>query len=1217
MVIKKILSRSLKTGGACLSLAVVYDWSLEKQEKNNIKYKKQIIQKFSIGNCNQLNNKYHELNIKNLVFQGGGPKGITYVGALKCLEEKLGKNFAKIERVAGTSAGAITAVLLGVGYAPEEIKYLLNKTPFKKFIVDGDQEKNTDDLVVELVGALTAKSTLRKSRKAIESIMLRPFSFYYLLKKICIKKGACTGEVFRNWLEDAISSQVAKIEGGRKEDFQYLTFGQLKKLRKNNPQLYKEIYIVGAMFDSNNSLDKPNIYSTENSSMENYIISDAVRVSMSIPFLFMPHNIHYLNSRGERKEVEDVTNVSGGIDGGVLKNYPIDIFDYNKYLSEPFLDKLPSEKLLNLETLGFALYEKRHINVISWVQRTIEAIKNKCIKNLEPLQINPFKELVRSIMVNTCDISLFDFNMPQSKLNALIQSGEDSVEQHWAKEIEKIYNNQKKESENKIKFFEEIIQEFRNYHKSNLLFNHPSKDYIKSAYIDKLDSVVQSSGYDNILVCGVGGVGKSSLIAGYLYEDYLKKMIMINWEKGIFYDKIPKPIIWILNRDNNDKNAYLNSFLGLYNKILNENKKEFSLEDSSCIKELFSELGKDQWLIVFDDCNNFNQVEPFINNKFTKGKIIITSRDNELIPLGKAGGSYKFQVTGFNKDDCILFINQIEKNIKSTDASIREFHPKDDPESIIIASSGFPLYLKAAVTRVYAGKIETYSKYLENIQIYEDPLNGNDKRIGITILQKAIILESINTIKLHPPININGKNITARDAYQVLQLCGYLHENDIFQGLINQNDYITLKDVMHIISKTSLIWKTRYDQDVESQLYNIHAITQHCLKEKLIHVKKLVNNLATLFTKDTRKERARKVNSLLLPHVNAILSSGINDMYSDKNLMFQMIKLLNVKAYFYTQIDINVAKQAETLSLQAKHYCEEIAGIDKANLKTSVEQLYINLSNTAGLDEDNKRLLPIIYASILYTYGRMKFYGRDISEKDAKACLSLCIKICEFIEQNTNKKILYKILAQRNGLLYFTNKPDNTVEELLNNIKAYTSLASSSSGHNYIKLDEINKIVQQVEALEDSRNERAKAIDSLAIGNFYLAFKDWDKALTYFEKVMNIESTKKDYPMADANEGLAVIYYSKNDMLKAKDGIKRCLEIRRGLYKDSDDKIQAAEDLQNKILSSTNYSSYDLQNQFFAYKQRSNQEPESISTNEQSINQQTIKKLRNSLCNIM
>ena len=193
---------------------------------------------------------------------------------------------------------------------------------------------------------------------------------------------------------------------------------------------------------------------------------------------------------------------------------------------------------------------------------------------------------------------------------------------------------------------------------------------------------------------------------------------------------------------------------------------------------------------------------------------------------------------------------------------------------------------------------------------------------------------------------------------------------------------------MHIISKTSLIWKTRYDQDVESQLYNIHAITQHCLKEKdkekLIHVKKLVNNLATLFTKDTRKERTRKVNSLLLPHVNAILSSGINDMYSDKNLMFQMIKLLNVKAYFYTQIGINVAKQAETLSLQAKHYCEEIAGIDKANLKTSVEQLYINLSNTAGLDEDNKRLLPIIYASILYTYGRMKFYGGDIMKRMLK-----------------------------------------------------------------------------------------------------------------------------------------------------------------------------------------------------------------------------------------
>jgi len=50
---------------------------------------------------------------KNLVFEGGGVKGIAYAGATKVLDEKNMLN--SLVRVAGTSAGAITAALLSVG----------------------------------------------------------------------------------------------------------------------------------------------------------------------------------------------------------------------------------------------------------------------------------------------------------------------------------------------------------------------------------------------------------------------------------------------------------------------------------------------------------------------------------------------------------------------------------------------------------------------------------------------------------------------------------------------------------------------------------------------------------------------------------------------------------------------------------------------------------------------------------------------------------------------------------------------------------------------------------------------------------------------------------------------------------------------------------------------------------------------------------------------
>ncbi len=61
------------------------------------------------------------------VFEGGGVKGIGLVGAVSEIE-KAGYEF---ENMAGTSAGAIVAAMMAVGYSAGEIKKELEKLNYR------------------------------------------------------------------------------------------------------------------------------------------------------------------------------------------------------------------------------------------------------------------------------------------------------------------------------------------------------------------------------------------------------------------------------------------------------------------------------------------------------------------------------------------------------------------------------------------------------------------------------------------------------------------------------------------------------------------------------------------------------------------------------------------------------------------------------------------------------------------------------------------------------------------------------------------------------------------------------------------------------------------------------------------------------------------------------------------------------------------------------
>src|SRR5271155_223740 len=84
--------------------------------------------------------------IENLVFQGGGVRGIAYLGAIQALcDEKLPKhqrlNLEKIKRVGGTSAGAMTAFHIALGKNLSELNALRGLDFFNDLLDDDTIER--------------------------------------------------------------------------------------------------------------------------------------------------------------------------------------------------------------------------------------------------------------------------------------------------------------------------------------------------------------------------------------------------------------------------------------------------------------------------------------------------------------------------------------------------------------------------------------------------------------------------------------------------------------------------------------------------------------------------------------------------------------------------------------------------------------------------------------------------------------------------------------------------------------------------------------------------------------------------------------------------------------------------------------------------------------------------------------------------------------------
>ena len=67
---------------------------------------------------------------RNLVFEGGGVRGIAYVGAMEVLAQR--GLLDHITRVGGTSAGAINALIHALGFDLDSQHAILDSTDFRR-----------------------------------------------------------------------------------------------------------------------------------------------------------------------------------------------------------------------------------------------------------------------------------------------------------------------------------------------------------------------------------------------------------------------------------------------------------------------------------------------------------------------------------------------------------------------------------------------------------------------------------------------------------------------------------------------------------------------------------------------------------------------------------------------------------------------------------------------------------------------------------------------------------------------------------------------------------------------------------------------------------------------------------------------------------------------------------------------------------------------------
>ena len=312
-------------------------------------------------------------------------KGIAYAGALEVLDRE--GILQNVERVAGTSAGAMMAVLVGLRYSSKEVQEVLWALNFKGFID-------------------SSWGILRNSH--------RLFKEY----------GWCKGDYFRSVMAELIQRKTGDGE---------ITFGELARTQK-----FRDIYLVGA--DLTTGLSK--LFCAQQT--PEVKVADAARISMSIPLIFAA-----IRSKDKKRLYVDGGLLENyAIKTFDQREY---VADQNHFRRTEYYDKINSqtkslksmgkrEYVYNKETLGFRLDSEEDISMYL----THEEVPSKeidsffsytkaLVTTLIDFQNNVHlhsDDWQRTVYIDTLGVRAIDFDIPDDRKQDLVDSGVKYTERY-------------------------------------------------------------------------------------------------------------------------------------------------------------------------------------------------------------------------------------------------------------------------------------------------------------------------------------------------------------------------------------------------------------------------------------------------------------------------------------------------------------------------------------------------------------------------------------------------------------------------------------------------------------------------------------------------------------------------------------------------------------------------------------------------------------------
>jgi NTE family protein len=313
----------------------------------------------------------------DLVLEGGGVKGLGLVGAVAALAGA-GYDFA---RVAGTSSGAVVGAfvvaLQRAGEPLTRLEEIARSLDYRKLRDRGPLGK--------LTGSVRGLGTI------VDGISL------------AFDGGVFEGDYLRAWVKGSLA------------DLGVRTFGDLRVVDEGSslPPEHRYGLVVTASDVSRHRLVRlPWDYVDYGLDPDEQEVADAVRASASIPFFFEPVT---LRPRTER----ETSAVSTLVDGGVLSNFPVALFDRTDGRPPRWptfgvrLSMRPDGRVLTHEVRGTVSL------ALSLVETMLEAcdgqhIDDPCVQ-------------ARSIFVDASGVSPVDFAITEEVKDHLLAEGRSAA----------------------------------------------------------------------------------------------------------------------------------------------------------------------------------------------------------------------------------------------------------------------------------------------------------------------------------------------------------------------------------------------------------------------------------------------------------------------------------------------------------------------------------------------------------------------------------------------------------------------------------------------------------------------------------------------------------------------------------------------------------------------------------------------------------------------